>query len=106
MSIPSRCIRRPVAVAMLFLAIVLLGVISYNRLPINLLPVMALSVASDGDLDHRGRVVTSAGQVESGGVLRTVAIRNRTEARRQSERGRHAGDGKGNARARASHPHD
>lgn len=41
MSIPSRCIRRPVAVAMLFLAIVLLGVLSYNRLPINLLPDVA-----------------------------------------------------------------
>ena len=38
MSIPSISTRRPVAVWMLFLAIVLLGVISYVRLPIDLLP--------------------------------------------------------------------
>ena len=41
MSIPNRCIRRPVAVAMLFLAIVLLGLISFRRLPIDLLPDVA-----------------------------------------------------------------
>lgn len=38
MSIPSLSTRRPVAVWMLFFAIVLLGVISYVRLPIDLLP--------------------------------------------------------------------
>lgn len=38
MSIPSVSTRRPVAVAMLFLAIILLGAISYARLPIDLLP--------------------------------------------------------------------
>lgn len=41
MSIPSRCIRRPVAVAMLFLAIGMLGTISFHRLPIDLLPDVA-----------------------------------------------------------------
>ena len=38
MSVPSVSTRRPVAVWMLFLAIVLLGAISYVRLPIDLLP--------------------------------------------------------------------
>ncbi|MFO8174005.1 MAG: efflux RND transporter permease subunit [Longimicrobiales bacterium] len=38
MSIPSASTRRPVAVAMLFLAVILLGVISFVRLPIDLLP--------------------------------------------------------------------
>ncbi|MEJ2236722.1 MAG: efflux RND transporter permease subunit [Gemmatimonadales bacterium] len=38
MSISSRCIERPVAVAMLFLAIAMLGIISFARLPIDLLP--------------------------------------------------------------------
>lgn len=38
MSLSSTSIRRPVAVFMLFLAIGLLGVISYFRLPIDLLP--------------------------------------------------------------------
>lgn len=38
MSIPSTSTRRPVAVAMLFLAVILLGVISFVRLPIDLLP--------------------------------------------------------------------
>ena len=38
MSIPRNATRRPVAVAMLVLAIVLLGAISYARLPIDLLP--------------------------------------------------------------------
>ena len=38
MSIPGTATRRPVAVWMLFLAIILLGVISYVRLPIDLLP--------------------------------------------------------------------
>ena len=38
MSIPSISVRRPVSVWMLFLAIVLLGVVSFVRLPINLLP--------------------------------------------------------------------
>lgn len=38
MSLSSMCARRPVAVAMLGLAVVLLGVISYTRLPIDLLP--------------------------------------------------------------------
>lgn len=38
MSIPRTSTRRPVAVAMLFLAVILLGFISYVRLPIDLLP--------------------------------------------------------------------
>ncbi len=38
MSIPGTATRRPVAVAMLFLAVILLGGISFFRLPINLLP--------------------------------------------------------------------
>ena len=38
MSIPSTSTRRPVAVAMLFLAVILLGIISFVRLPIDLLP--------------------------------------------------------------------
>ena len=38
MSLPRFSTRRPVAIAMLFLAIALLGVISYARLPIDLLP--------------------------------------------------------------------
>src|SRR5688572_16789769 len=38
MSLPRFSTRRPVAVAMLFLAIALLGVISFARLPIDLLP--------------------------------------------------------------------
>ncbi|MFC1660559.1 efflux RND transporter permease subunit [Gemmatimonadota bacterium] len=38
MSIPSASTRRPVAVAMLFLAVILLGIISFVRLPIDLLP--------------------------------------------------------------------
>ena len=37
-SLPRGSTRRPVAVAMLFLAIILLGVISFTRLPIDLLP--------------------------------------------------------------------
>jgi len=37
-SVPSTSTRRPVAVAMLFLAVVLLGIISFLRLPIDLLP--------------------------------------------------------------------
>jgi len=37
-SIPSTSTRRPVAVSMLFLAVILLGVISFLRLPIDLLP--------------------------------------------------------------------
>ncbi|MGE0158408.1 MAG: efflux RND transporter permease subunit [Gemmatimonadales bacterium] len=38
MSIPSISVRRPVAVWMFFLAVVLLGAVSFVRLPINLLP--------------------------------------------------------------------
>jgi HAE1 family hydrophobic/amphiphilic exporter-1 len=38
MSLSSASIKRPVAVAMLFLAIALLGLISFRRLPIDLLP--------------------------------------------------------------------
>lgn len=41
MSLPSRVIGRPVAVAMLFLAVVFLGAISFQRLPIDLLPDIA-----------------------------------------------------------------
>ncbi len=38
MSIPRKATARPVAVAMLFVAVILLGVISFFRLPIDLLP--------------------------------------------------------------------
>ena len=38
MSIPGTSTRRPVAVAMMVLAVVLLGIISFTRLPIDLLP--------------------------------------------------------------------
>jgi HAE1 family hydrophobic/amphiphilic exporter-1 len=38
MSLSRRCIERPVAVAMLFLAVAMLGIISFTRLPIDLLP--------------------------------------------------------------------
>ncbi|MBI4521032.1 MAG: efflux RND transporter permease subunit [Gemmatimonadetes bacterium] len=38
MSVPAACIRRPVAVAMLVLSVILLGGISFVRLPIDLLP--------------------------------------------------------------------
>ena len=41
MSLSSRSTRRPVAVAMLFLAIALLGMLSFRRLPIDLLPDIA-----------------------------------------------------------------
>ncbi len=41
MSLPSRSVGRPVAVAMLFLAVVFLGLISFRRLPIDLLPDIA-----------------------------------------------------------------
>ncbi len=41
MSLPRGSIRRPVAVAMLFVAVVFLGFISFSRLPIDLLPDVA-----------------------------------------------------------------
>src|SRR5690606_12124095 len=41
MSLPSRSIGRPVAVAMLYLAVAFLGLISFRRLPIDLLPDIA-----------------------------------------------------------------
>ncbi|MDH5804865.1 MAG: efflux RND transporter permease subunit, partial [Gemmatimonadota bacterium] len=41
MSLSSHSTNRPVAVAMLFLAVALLGGISFNRLPIDLLPDIA-----------------------------------------------------------------
>src|SRR5690606_41846052 len=41
MSLSSRSIRRPVAVAMLFIAVTFLGFISFTRLPIDLLPDVA-----------------------------------------------------------------
>src|SRR5690606_20407146 len=41
MSLASRSIRRPVAVAMLFIAIIFLGLISFFRLPVDLLPDIA-----------------------------------------------------------------
>lgn len=41
MSISSRAIERPVAVTMLFAAIIFLGLISFQRLPIDLLPEIA-----------------------------------------------------------------
>ena len=41
MSLPQLAIRRPVAVAMFFLGVVFLGVLSFVRLPIDLLPDVA-----------------------------------------------------------------
>jgi multidrug efflux pump subunit AcrB len=41
MSLPSIAIRRPVAVAMFFLGVVFLGLLSFFRLPIDLLPDVA-----------------------------------------------------------------
>jgi hydrophobic/amphiphilic exporter-1 (mainly G- bacteria), HAE1 family len=41
MSLPSKSIQRPVAVAMLFVAIAFIGVLSLRRLPIDLLPDIA-----------------------------------------------------------------
>jgi HAE1 family hydrophobic/amphiphilic exporter-1 len=41
MALPDLSIRRPVATAMAFLAIVLLGVIAFTRLPVDLLPDVA-----------------------------------------------------------------
>lgn len=41
MSLPSRSVDRPVAVSMLFTAVVFLGLISFRRLPIDLLPDIA-----------------------------------------------------------------
>ena len=41
MSLPGLSIRRPIAVAMLFVAVVFLGVISFTRLPVDLLPDIA-----------------------------------------------------------------
>ena len=41
MSLPALSIRRPIAVAMLFVAVAFLGVISFTRLPVDLLPDIA-----------------------------------------------------------------
>jgi hydrophobic/amphiphilic exporter-1 (mainly G- bacteria), HAE1 family len=41
MALPDHAVRRPVATAMFFLAVVLLGAISYHRLPTDLLPDVA-----------------------------------------------------------------
>ena len=41
MSLPSRSIARPVAVAMFFVAVAFIGVLSLRRLPIDLLPDIA-----------------------------------------------------------------
>jgi HAE1 family hydrophobic/amphiphilic exporter-1 len=41
MSLPGLSIRRPIAVAMFFVAVVFLGVISFTRLPVDLLPDIA-----------------------------------------------------------------
>ncbi|MDX1622993.1 MAG: efflux RND transporter permease subunit [Gemmatimonadota bacterium] len=41
MSLPERAVRRPVAVAMLFLAVILLGAVSLPRIPVALLPDVA-----------------------------------------------------------------
>lgn len=43
MSLPNFIVRRPTAILMVFLAIILLGVISLTRLPVELLPDMASS---------------------------------------------------------------
>jgi hydrophobic/amphiphilic exporter-1 (mainly G- bacteria), HAE1 family len=41
MSLPGLSIRRPIAVTMLFVAVVFLGIISFTRLPVDLLPDIA-----------------------------------------------------------------
>lgn len=41
MSLPSRAVERPIAVAMLFVAVILIGLVSLRRLPIDLLPDVA-----------------------------------------------------------------
>jgi hydrophobic/amphiphilic exporter-1 (mainly G- bacteria), HAE1 family len=41
MSIPSVAIGRPVGVAMFFVAVAFLGIISFTRLPVDLLPDVA-----------------------------------------------------------------
>ncbi len=46
MALPDLSIRRPVATAMAFLAIVLLGVIAFTRLPVDLLPDVAFPTLS------------------------------------------------------------
>lgn len=71
MSIPRTSTRRPVAVAMLFLAVILLGGISYVRLPIDLLP----------DVSYPRLVVyTSYPEVAPGEVERLVTERVEAEA--------------------------
>lgn len=66
MSFPSTSTRRPVAVAMLFLAVILLGIISYFRLPIDLLP----------DVSYPGLVVyTSYPDVAPAEVERLITER-------------------------------
>ncbi|HET7274780.1 MAG TPA: efflux RND transporter permease subunit, partial [Longimicrobiaceae bacterium] len=60
MSLPRLSIRRPVSVAMLFLAIVLLGIISFIRLPIDLLP----DVAYPKLVVHTGEVGAAPAEVE------------------------------------------
>ncbi len=66
MSLPGLAVRRPVAVAMLFLAVVLLGAISFTRLPIDLLP----------DVSYPRIVVyTSYPEVAPGEVERLVTER-------------------------------
>ncbi|MDP2956035.1 MAG: efflux RND transporter permease subunit [Longimicrobiales bacterium] len=71
MSIPGTSTRRPVAVWMLFLAVTLLGVISYVRLPIDLLP----------DVSYPRLVVyTSYPEVAPAEVERLVTERIEAEA--------------------------
>src|SRR3954468_7373677 len=71
MSIPRFSTRRPVAIAMLFLAVALLGVIAYVRLPIDLLP----------DISYPKLVVyTSYPGVAPAEVERLVSARVEAEA--------------------------
>ena len=71
MSIPGTSTRRPVAVWMLFLAVILLGLISYVRLPIDLLP----------DVSYPRLVVyTSYPEVAPAEVERLVTERIEAEA--------------------------
>ena len=60
MSLPGLSIRRPIAVAMLFVAVVFLGVISFTRLPVDLLP----DIAYPKLVIHTGNPDTGPAEVE------------------------------------------
>ena len=83
MSIPGTSTRRPVAVAMLFLAIILLGIISYVRLPIDLLPdvsyprLVIFTTYEDAAPADVERIITrriEGGAASVAGVERTESV--------------------------------